>query len=45
METVKHVVVSGVIGTVMVSGACIGIFAATMGMCGAAVVGLWLAGG
>ncbi|WP_347358700.1 hypothetical protein [Bdellovibrio sp.] len=41
----KHIVVSGAIGTLMVSGACIGIFGATMGMCGAAMVGMWIAGG
>lgn len=45
MEMVKHIAISGAIGTVMVVGACIGIVGGSMVLCGAAVAGLWLTGG
>lgn len=41
----KHVLISTTIGFVFVTGASIGIFVATLGMCAICTIGLYLAGG
>ncbi|WP_291516703.1 hypothetical protein [Bdellovibrio sp. ArHS] len=45
METFKNIVVGNVLGYVMVAGAAFGIVGGSFVICGAALVGLLLAGG